>query len=58
MKCSEFRKWPEQNGCEIRQGKNHWLAYRKGYRSQPIPRHPSQEINEDLRKAILKRLGF
>ncbi len=58
MKCSEFKKWLEQNGCEIRQGKNHWLAYRKGYRPQPIPRHPSQEINEGLRKAILKRLGF
>lgn len=58
MKCSEFKRLLESLGCEIRDGSNHWIAYRKGYRPQPIPRHPSQEIHEGLRKTILKRLGF
>lgn len=57
MKCSEFKKLLESLGCEIRDGSNHWIAYRKGYRPQPIPRHPSQEIHEGLRKTIVKDLA-
>ena len=30
MKCSEFKKLLESLGCEIRDGSNHWIAYRKG----------------------------
>ena len=58
MKCSEFKRLLEKLGCTVVDRSNHWMAYRKGFKPQPIPRHPSQEIHEGLRKSIMKRLGF
>lgn len=57
MKQSEFRRWLEAQGVEIRQGANHLKLYYQGKQST-MPRHPSKEIGEGLRKAIIKQLGL
>lgn len=57
MKQSEFRRWLELQGVEIRQGTNHLKLYYQG-RQSTMPRHPSKELGEGLRKSILKQLGI
>lgn len=57
MKQSEFRRWLESQGVVVKDGTNHLKLYRDG-RQSTMPRHPSKEINEKLRKAILKQLGM
>lgn len=57
MKQSEFRRWLEQQGVEIKQGTNHLKLYYNGKRST-MPRHPSKEIAEGTRRAILKQLDL
>lgn len=57
MKVSEFKRWLEQQGVRIENGTNHWKLYANGKQST-LPRHPSKELNENLRKAILKQLGM
>ncbi|RUO47516.1 type II toxin-antitoxin system HicA family toxin [Pseudidiomarina donghaiensis] len=57
MKQSEFRRWLEKQGVEIKQGTNHLKLYYQG-RQSVMPRHPSKEIGENLRKAIIKQLGL
>lgn len=57
MKQSEFRRWLEQQGVEVKQGTNHLKLYYQGHQTT-IPRHPSKEIGEGLRKAIIKQLGL
>jgi mRNA interferase HicA len=41
----------------IKDGTKHWKLYYQGKQST-LPRHPGQELNENLRKAILKQLGL
>ncbi|EHH3086487.1 MAG TPA: type II toxin-antitoxin system HicA family toxin [Arsenophonus nasoniae] len=57
MKQSEFRRWLEAQGVEISNGTNHLKLRFNGKRSV-MPRHPSAEIKEPTRKAILKQLGL
>ncbi|EOL9074490.1 type II toxin-antitoxin system HicA family toxin [Cronobacter malonaticus] len=57
MKQSEFRRWLESQGVEVSNGTNHLKLKHNGKRSV-MPRHPSAEIKESLRKAILKQLGL
>lgn len=57
MKQSEFRRWLEAQGVEVRQGTNHFKLYYNG-RQSTMPRHPGKELGEGLRKAILKQLGM
>ncbi|WP_421595692.1 type II toxin-antitoxin system HicA family toxin [Rahnella sp. PD4] len=57
MKQSEFRRWLEAQGVEIKNGTNHLKLYYQG-RQSVMPRHPGKEIGEMLRKAILKQLGI
>ena len=57
VKQSEFRRWLESQGVEIRQGTNHLKLYYHG-RQSTMPRHPSKELGEGLRKTILKQLGI
>lgn len=57
MKQSEFRRWLESQGVAVIDGVNHLKLYRNG-RQSTMPRHPSKEINEKLRKAIIKQLGL
>lgn len=57
MKQSEFRRWLEKQGVEVKQGTNHLKLYYNG-RQSVMPRHPGKEIGENLRKTILKQLGM
>jgi mRNA interferase HicA len=57
VKQSEFRRWLVAQGVEMKNGKKHLKLYYNGQQST-MPRHPSQEIGEGLRKAILKQLGL
>lgn len=57
MKISEFKRWLESQGVTITEGSNHWKLYHKGKQSV-LPRHPSKELKEGTRKAILKQLGM
>ena len=44
-------------GAQFKQGKKHLKVY-VGGRQSTLPRHPSHEIGEALRKAIIKQLGL
>lgn len=57
MKQSEFRRWLESQGVRVEQGKRHAKLYFQGKQST-LPRHPSHEIGEGLRKEIIKQLGL
>ena len=57
MKQSEFKRWLEAHGAKFKQGKKHLKVY-VGGRQSTLPRHPSHEIGEVLRKAIIKQLGL
>ncbi|WP_421848349.1 type II toxin-antitoxin system HicA family toxin [Marinomonas sp.] len=57
MKQSEFRRLLEKMGVEVKQGTNHLKLY-YGDKRSVMPRHPSKEIPEGTRKAILKQLGM
>jgi len=48
----------EQNGCVLVRhgGKHDWYTNPQSGASQPVPRH--REINENLAKGILKKLGL
>ena len=57
MKQSEFKRWLEVRGAQFKQGKKHLKVY-VGGRQSTLPRHPSHEIGEALRKAIIRQLGL
>lgn len=57
MKISEFKRWLESQGVLIKDGTNHWKLYRNGLQST-LPRHPSKELKEGTRRAILKQLDM
>lgn len=57
MKQSEFKRWLARRGACFKEGKKHLKVYLDG-RQCTLPRHPSHEIGEGLRKAILDRLGL
>jgi len=55
MKTSDFRRWLVARGAVLIEAKRHTKIYLNG-RQTLLPRHPSKEIGEGLRKAILKQL--
>ncbi|EYS85155.1 mRNA interferase [Cupriavidus sp. SK-4] len=57
MKQSEFRRWHAGQGATFSEGAKHVRVYLNG-RQTRLPRHPSHEFREGLRKAILKQLGL
>jgi mRNA interferase HicA len=57
VKISEFKRWLESQGVEVREGTRHWKLYYQGNQST-LPRHPSKELKEGTRRAILKQLGL
>lgn len=57
MKQSEFKRWLANRGATFKQGSKHLKVYFNGKQST-LPRHPSQEIGEGLRRAILRHLGI
>lgn len=58
MKCSEFKRLLEKQGCTVVDRSFHRIAYRKGFQPQPIPGFSGQEIHEGLRRFIMKRYGL
>lgn len=57
MKQSEFKRFLADNGATFKQGSKHIKVYLNG-KQTTLPRHPSSEIGEGLRLAILKQLGM
>lgn len=58
MKYSELRRWLTKQGVTFEPGKgSHQMARLKG-KTSIFPMHGSKEINESLRKKILKDLGL
>lgn len=57
MKISEFKRWLEAQGVEVENGTRHWKLSYKG-RQSTLPRHPSKELKEGTRRAILSQLGL
>ncbi len=57
MKQSEFKRWLQSKGARIEEGGKHLKVYCNG-KQTTLPRHPSHEIGEGLRKAIIKQLGI
>ncbi|WP_045409978.1 type II toxin-antitoxin system HicA family toxin [Vibrio jasicida] len=57
MKQSEFLKWLESQGVEVKQGSKHMKLYYRGNQST-FPRHPSKELGKGLEKRIKKQLGL
>jgi predicted RNA binding protein YcfA (HicA-like mRNA interferase family) len=57
MKRRDLIKLLEKMGCIlVRNGGRHdWYTNPKTKQSQPVPRH--NEINENLAKSIIKKLG-
>ncbi len=56
MKKKDLEKLLRKNGWKMeRQGGNHEV-WSNGISTEPIPRH--REINEQLAKAIIKKLGL
>jgi len=56
MKKKDLEKLLRKNGWKMeRQGGNHEV-WSNGTSTEPIPRH--REINEQLAKAIIKKLGL
>ena len=57
MKQSQFKRWLADQGATFIQGGSHLKIFLNGKQSV-MPRHPSHEIGEGLRKMILKQLGL
>lgn len=57
MKQSEFQRWLAAQGATFSHGTRHLKVFLNG-KQTVMPRHPSQEIGEGLRKSILKQLGL
>lgn len=57
MKQREFRQWLAREGAVFVEGTNHLKIYLRG-RQSVMPRHPGKELNEKLRKAIIKQLNL
>lgn len=57
MKVSEFRRWLQAQGATFVEGGRHTKVFLDG-RQSVIPRHPSRDMHEGLRRAILDHLGL
>lgn len=57
MTGSEFKRWLSGRGAVFLEGTRHTRVYLNG-RQSVMPRHPSKEIHEGVRQAILRQLGL
>ncbi len=55
MKIAEFKAWLQRQGAVFVEGSLHTKVYLDG-RQSVLPRHPSRELPEGTRRAILKQL--
>jgi len=60
MKYSEFRRWLKSQGVRFVPGKgSHFRIFHDGNHTKSVfPDHGSKEMDEGLRKKILKDLGL
>lgn len=58
MKISEFLRWLRSQGVQIEHGTRHYRLKVPNRPPQTLPRHPSQELNEGIRKNIIRDLGL
>ena len=59
MKQSEFLRWLKSMGVEVTHGTRHLRLRAPGsQKTQTMPRHPSAEMNERIRKDIIRDLGL
>jgi mRNA interferase HicA len=57
VKQSEFKRWLAGQGAVFKEGKGHTKVYLNG-KQTTLPRHPSAELKDGTRRAILKQLGL
>ncbi|VVE41554.1 YcfA family protein [Pandoraea capi] len=57
MKQSEFKRWLVGQGATFVEGDRHTKVYLNG-KQTTLPRHPSKELKEGTRQAILKQLNL
>ncbi|QNK65898.1 type II toxin-antitoxin system HicA family toxin [Variovorax sp. PAMC26660] len=57
MKISEFKRWLKTQGVVAVEGKKHSKLSING-KQTVLPRHPSKELKEGTKQAILKQLGL
>ncbi|QNK65778.1 type II toxin-antitoxin system HicA family toxin [Variovorax sp. PAMC26660] len=57
MKISEFKRWLKTQGVAVAEGKKHSKLSING-KQTVLPRHPSKELKEGTKQAILKQLGL
>ncbi len=57
MKQREFRRFLARQGATFVEGGSHVKIYLNG-RQCVMPRHPGRELNESLRRAILRQLNI
>ena len=59
MKQSEFLRWLKSMGVEVTHGTRHLRLRAPGsQKTQTMPRHPGAEMNENIRKDIIRDLGL
>ena len=59
MKQSEFLRWLKSRGVEVTHGTRHLRLRVPGNpKTQTMPRHPGAEMNENIRKDIIRDLGL
>lgn len=58
MKISEFLRWLQARGVEIENGTRHYRLKVPNRRPQTLPRHPAKELDEGIRKDIIRDLGL
>lgn len=57
MKISEFKRWLQDQGASFIEGGRHTRVTLHG-RQTVLPRHPSRDLPEGTRRAMLKQLGL
>lgn len=58
MKYSEFRRWLKAQGVTFEAGKGSHFKVTYNGKQTVFPDHGSKEMNEPLRKGIIKQLGL
>ena len=57
VKQSEFKRWLARQGATFAEGSRHTKIYLNG-RQSVMPRHPSTELGENLRRLIIRQLAI
>ncbi|MGV4528770.1 type II toxin-antitoxin system HicA family toxin [Ornithobacterium rhinotracheale] len=58
MKYSEFHRKIKKNGWQLLRISGSHYIYEKNGKTYPVPFHGSKEMNEGLRKKIVREMGL